>query len=184
MITTESTRLAYENRWMRVREDTIIRADGSHGVYGVVEKDDFVVVVPVDGSQVWLVEQYRYPIRQRRWEFPQGSLEHLSAPDPLLVATAELAEETGLAAGRLDHLGRFHQAYGYSNQAAEVFVALDLTPVERRLAPEEGDLVARPFPVATVEAMLRSGEITDAATLATWTLLILHRPELLRHPGT
>jgi hypothetical protein len=44
-IETTSTRLVYENRWMRVREDTIRRRDGSIGIYGVVEKPDFVVIV-------------------------------------------------------------------------------------------------------------------------------------------
>jgi ADP-ribose pyrophosphatase len=43
-IETTSTRLVYDNRWMRVREDTILRRDGSIGVCGVVEKPDFVVL--------------------------------------------------------------------------------------------------------------------------------------------
>jgi ADP-ribose pyrophosphatase len=61
-IETTSTRFVYENRWMRVREDTIRRRDGSTGICGVVEKSDFVVIVPVDDEgQVHLVEQYRYP---------------------------------------------------------------------------------------------------------------------------
>ena len=36
-ITTTSSRIAYENRWMRVREDRIAYADGTPGLYGVVE---------------------------------------------------------------------------------------------------------------------------------------------------
>ena len=61
-IETTSTRLVYENQWMRVREDTIRRRDGSIGIYGVVEKPDFVVIVPVeDDGRLHLVEQYRYP---------------------------------------------------------------------------------------------------------------------------
>jgi hypothetical protein len=37
-IQTTGTRLVYENRWTRVREDTIRRRDGSTGIYGVLEK--------------------------------------------------------------------------------------------------------------------------------------------------
>jgi len=56
-IETTSTRLVYENRWMRVREDTIRRRDGSTGIYGVVEKPDFVIIVPVeDDGRVHLME--------------------------------------------------------------------------------------------------------------------------------
>ena len=65
-IETTSTRLVYENRWMRVREDMIRRRDGSSGIYGVVEKPDFVVIVPVeDDGRLHLVEQYRYPVKGR-----------------------------------------------------------------------------------------------------------------------
>jgi hypothetical protein len=58
-ITTLSTRLVYENRWMRVREDAIRRRDGSAGIYGVVEKPDFVVIAALEEDRVQLVEQYR-----------------------------------------------------------------------------------------------------------------------------
>jgi ADP-ribose pyrophosphatase len=86
-IATLRTRLVYENRWMRVREDAIRRPDGSQGIYGVVEKPDFVVIAPVeeDGS-VHLVEQYRYPVGARFWEFPQGAWEHAPGADPIDVA--------------------------------------------------------------------------------------------------
>ncbi|WP_241831765.1 hypothetical protein [Parafrankia soli] len=50
------TRIAYENPWMRVREDAIVRADGSPGLFGVVEKSDFALIIPVDTDGVWLVE--------------------------------------------------------------------------------------------------------------------------------
>jgi hypothetical protein len=63
--------LVYENQWMRVREDQIERADGSRGIYGVVEKDDFALIVPRDeDGGLWIVEQYRYPVAARCWEFP------------------------------------------------------------------------------------------------------------------
>ncbi|QNT68225.1 NUDIX hydrolase [Defluviicoccus vanus] len=73
-ISTVGSRVVYRNRWMTVREDAILRADGAAGIYGVVERPDFVVVIPVeaDGS-VHLVEQYRYPVGARFWGLPQGA---------------------------------------------------------------------------------------------------------------
>ena len=92
-IETTSTRFVYENRWMRVREDTIRRRDGSTGIYGVVEKSDFVVIVPVeDDGQVHLVEQYRYPVKGRYWEFPQGSWEREPGVDPITYCTLHKIE--------------------------------------------------------------------------------------------
>lgn len=42
-----ASRVVYENRWMRVREDEVRRADGSRGTFGVVEKPDFALIVPL-----------------------------------------------------------------------------------------------------------------------------------------
>ena len=93
---TIGTRQVYENPWMRVREDSIRRQDGSAGIYGVVDKPDFALVVPLDGDRLHMVEQFRYPIGLRRWEFPQGTAPGLADVDPLELAARELREETGL----------------------------------------------------------------------------------------
>ncbi len=47
-----NNRIVYRDTWMTVREDAIRRRDGSTGIYGVIDKPDFVVVVPLyaDGS--------------------------------------------------------------------------------------------------------------------------------------
>jgi hypothetical protein len=68
-----SSREVYRNPWIRVREDRVELTDGSPGVYGVVEKPHFALVLPYADEGFWLVEQFRYPIRRRAWEFPQGT---------------------------------------------------------------------------------------------------------------
>ncbi len=65
------TRIVYENPWMVVREDEVERLDGSRGIYGVVDKPDFVLVIPLEGDGFHLVEEYRYPIGKRTWNFPR-----------------------------------------------------------------------------------------------------------------
>ena len=64
-ITTLSSREVYRNRWMRVREDEILRSNGQKGIYGVVEKEDGAIILPIDHGRVWLVEQFRYSIEER-----------------------------------------------------------------------------------------------------------------------
>src|ERR1700712_17154 len=96
-IETTASRIVYRNRWMSVREDSILRANGQAGIYGVVEKTDFATIAALQDGQLWLVEQYRYPVGQRFWEFPQGSWEGQDV-DPLILARAELREETGMVA--------------------------------------------------------------------------------------
>ncbi len=176
-ITTVSSRTVYQNRWMRVREDEIVRADGSPGLYGVVEKPDFVVIAPIDRERglIHLVEQYRYPVAGRFWELPQGSWETAPATAPEDVARAELIEETGLSAGRMTRVGELFLAYGYSNQRYHVFLADDLVAGATAREPEEQDLVSRPFPLAAVEAMIADGTIRDATTVAAIGLMRLKR---------
>ena len=54
-ITTLTSREVYRNHWMRVREDKILRSNGEQGIYGVVDKDDSAIIIPIDGVRVWLV---------------------------------------------------------------------------------------------------------------------------------
>jgi ADP-ribose pyrophosphatase len=164
--------VAYENRWMRVREDEIERADGSRGIYGVVEKKDFAAVVAVGDGAVHLVEQYRYPVGARYWEIPQGSKES-GGVEPIELARAELREETGLVADSMTLVGTLFQAYGYSTQRCLVFIATGLAQGEAEREPEEAGMISRPFAIAEVERMIAEGAIPDATTVAAFGLLRL-----------
>ena len=172
---TLGSRQVYANAWMTVREDAVRRDDGSRGVYGVVDKPAYALVVPVDGDRLHLVEQFRYPLRLRRWEFPQGTAPDRADMDAAELAARELREETGLVAGRITELGLIDTAPGMSSQRGRVFLATELmaTGAPQR-EPEEQDMRSRWFTRAEFEAMAVRGEITDAQSLAAYTLLALH----------
>lgn len=172
-IRTLSSRVVYENAWMTLREDEIERDDGSRGIYALVEKPDFAVVIPMEDNGFHLVEQYRYTLGGRRWEFPQGSFPQGRGGTPEELAAAELAEETGFTAGRLEKLGYLNCAQGFTGQGYHVFLATDLTPGTPRREVEEQDMRQRWFPRAEVERMLREGVITDDSTLAAYLLLTM-----------
>jgi ADP-ribose pyrophosphatase len=171
-IETIASTVVYKNRWMTVREDEIARSNGTRGIYGVVEKADFAVIAAIRNQSIYLVEQYRYPVRGRFWELPQGSWED-RAIDPLELAKAELREETGLVAGSMLHAGRLFLGYGYSTQAYDVFHATDLQEHEPRLDAEEEGLVSKAFPIRVVQALIEDGTIRDATTVAAFGLLRL-----------
>jgi ADP-ribose pyrophosphatase len=164
--------IVYENRWMTVREDRIVRADGGPGIYGVVEKSDFAIVAAVGAGRIHLVEQYRYPVDARFWEMPQGSWEGRKI-EALALAAAELREETGLVAGTMLHAGRLYQAYGYATQACEVFLAGDLVQGSPEREIEEAGMIAKSFEIPEFERMIVEGAVTDAATVAAFGLLRL-----------
>ncbi len=170
-ITTLSSRIAYENQWLRVREDIIRRADGSEGLYGVVERSAFVVVVALQGGAVTLVEQYRYPVRRRLWELPMGMWEQAPGADPLVVAAGELREETGLVAGSMAYAGSLFHGPGYCNQEGHIFLATDLVQGEPAREVTEQGMACRAFPLEDVEAMLRDGGLVDGMSMAALGLL-------------
>jgi 8-oxo-dGTP pyrophosphatase MutT (NUDIX family) len=168
-----SSRQVYANAWMTVREDDVLRGDGSAGIYGVIDKPTAAVVIPLDGDRVHLVEQFRYPVGARRWEFPMGTAPDRAEQDPAELAVRELAEETGLVAGRMELLGDVDIAPGMSSQRGHVFLATELTAGPPRREATEQDMRTAWFTVAEFEAMVRDGRIVDAQTLAAYLLLRL-----------
>ena len=83
-----STRQVYRNNWLTLREDEVVRPDGSTGVYAVVDKPTYALVIPFDPDhdRFHLVEQFRYPLGMRRWEFPQGTAPEQEHLDPTALA--------------------------------------------------------------------------------------------------
>ncbi|OBG84930.1 ADP-ribose pyrophosphatase [Mycobacterium sp. E802] len=175
-----STREVYRNDWLTLREDAIVRPDGSPGVYAVIDKPTYALVIPRDGDRFHLVEQFRYPLGLRRWEFPQGTAPDNAHLDPTALAHRELREETGLRAVSMERLGLLDVAAGMSSQRGWVFLAGGLTEGEHEREQEEQDMHSAWFSRAELETMIRAGEITDAQSIAAWTLLLLRENDIRR----
>lgn len=171
-ITTLSSREIYRNHWMRLREDEILRSNGQRGIYGVVEKDESAIIVPIEGDRIWLVEQFRYTIQQRAIELPQGGWE-TAVENPEELARGELKEETGLHAGNMSYLGQQWIAYGFTRQKQHVYLATGLSQSEVEPDVEEHDIVVRSMPIPDFEQMMLDGVISDGCTLAAWALYLM-----------
>ena len=156
-----NSRIVYENRWMRVREDKIRRLSGREGLFGVVEKQDFAVILPVENNHIYIVEQFRYAVGRRCWELPQGTLENDPDANPSEIASRELREETGLTANEMTCIGHQYVAPGYSNQGYYIFVAKDLEMLDSTPEPEEEGLVTRRVSQEEFKEMLINGVIKD-----------------------
>ncbi|MGA7508174.1 MAG: NUDIX hydrolase [Erwinia billingiae] len=169
-IETLESKQIYCNRWMSLKEDRILRADGSEGLYSVIEKDDFVVVIPVENDEVYLVEQYRYPLGQRTTELPQGSWECAHDATPEDVARGELKEETGLSAGKIVYVGYQKLAQGYSAQGYHIYLATELTFIGQQLEEEEYGLTVKKIKISAFTQLIRDGQITDATSVTAFLL--------------
>ena len=168
------SREVYRNNWLSLREDDIRHPDGSAGIYSVIDKPAYALVIPCDGDRFHLVEQFRYPLGMRRWEFPQGTAPDQEHLDPTELAARELREETGLRAGAMDYLGTLDVAPGMSSQRGRVYLATDITEGEHDREHEEQDMQSEWFARAQLEQMIRDGDLTDAQSIAAWALLLLN----------
>jgi 8-oxo-dGTP pyrophosphatase MutT (NUDIX family) len=163
--TTLAQRLVYENRWIRVREDRVLRPDGREGIFGVVEIRPSVGVVAVnDTGDTVLVGQWRYPQNSYSWEIPRGG-SNPGEQDPLVVAARELREEAGVAAERWRPLGAVQVCNGVTDDVQHLYLATGLRLVGT--APDvEEEIAVRwvPFPQAVQMAL--DGDITEVCSVA------------------
>jgi 8-oxo-dGTP pyrophosphatase MutT (NUDIX family) len=172
-VRTLTSSVVYADNWITLRKDDIERNDGSRGTYAFVEKRDFALIIPAANGGFHLVEEYRYPLGRRGWSFPQGGFPHDESGTADELARMELAQETGLRAGRMTHLGSVAAGHGMTNQYGEYFLATGLTPGPSDLEPEELDLRHEWVPRDVFEEMISDRRIVDDSTLAAYALLLL-----------
>lgn len=168
---TLGSRRVYENPWISVREDSVVRPDGEPGIYGVVHyKNTAVGVLAVEDDHVYLVGQYRYPLERYSWEIPEGGCPE--EEEPLAAARRELREETGLAAGSWRSLGEAYLSNSVADEYARWFLATDLVPGEQ--SPEGTEILGvRRVPLREALAMTTDGRITDALSILALTTYAL-----------
>ncbi len=161
-----SSRLIYENPWISLREDQVLRPDQSPGIYGVVHYKNLAVgVVAIDErDQVILVGQHRYPLDCYCWEIPEGGC-LIDKETIAEAAVRELREETGFTAKRWDYLGEFVLSNSTTDEVGHLFLARELIAGPMALdETEEIEVKTLDFLEAFRQAM--KGELTESLTVA------------------
>lgn len=169
-----SRRVAYENAWITVWHDEVIRPDGGPGIYGVVHFANLAagVLAIDDADRVLLVGQHRYALDGYSWEIPEGGVP--AGESALEGARRELREETGLDATEWRELARAHLSNSVTDELAVLFVATGLT---EGIATPDGteELERRWVPFTEVLEMTLDGRISDAMTVIAVERLALIR---------
>jgi len=166
-----SSKVVHKNNWWSVRQDKVIRPDGSDGEYNVVSTPGAVMVVAMNEDQeIYLVGQFRYTTGVYSLEVPGGGV---GQQQPLAAAKAELKEETGFTAKSWKSLGKFQTSNGLTDEFTYVFMATQLLQTNENEQEHEG--IDRLTEVALPEAlsMIKNGKITHAQTIVSLTMASL-----------
>jgi len=164
--TTLASRVVYDNPWMSVREDQVLRPDGQPGIYGVMSAKQVAtgVVALTDALEVWLVGQYRYPTEVYSWELIEGGAD---PSRPIIEgAQRELREEAGLTAAEWHVLGgEVHLSNSITAERGWLYLARGLERVGDP-QPEGTEVLAlKTVPFGAALELVDRGQIQDAFSI-------------------
>ena len=161
---TLSTNTVFDGGHLRVRLDTVRTAGGGESTREIIEIGDAVVVIAVDADDnILLVRQYRKAIEMELLELPAGGID--SGEDAEMAVRREMQEETGHLPGKIERLGGFYSTPGFCTEYLYLYLATGLTPSQLHAEDTAGISLVR-MPVAEIPALLTSGRIKDAKSIA------------------
>lgn len=164
-----ATRRLHTGRIIQLDVDTVRFPDGSTAELDMVRHPGASAVVPFlsdpagDDPQVLLIKQYRYAAGGYLYEIPAGRLD--PGEDPADCARRELKEETGCTAEHVEQLTTIFTTPGFCDEQIHLFLAAGLTRGEHHREHDEF-LEVEPVPLSRALALVESGEIRDAKTVA------------------
>lgn len=160
-----SRKLAYQGVILKVYKDRVRFSDGKEADWDFIHHDGAAAVVPVmpDG-RILMVRQYRNALDRFTLELPAGKLD-APGEDKMVCAARELEEETGYKAGKLEWLVNLNTTIAFCNEFVGLYLATDLRKGEMHLDDEE-EIEVEAYPIEELLAMIYSGKITDAKTMA------------------
>ncbi|KRK98294.1 NUDIX family hydrolase [Secundilactobacillus odoratitofui DSM 19909 = JCM 15043] len=166
----------YDGAIINVERQTVKLPNGETAHRDIVHHSGAVAVLAItDDQKMILVKQWRAPIAATTLEIPAGKLDERDQNDPAHAAMRELNEEIRLKTDHLTKLAGFYSSVGFSDEYMTLYLATDLTPVDRALPRDQGEnLDIKAYSLDELKNMIAAGEIADAKTImAVWQFEIL-----------
>ena len=157
------SKIVYQNPWIKVREDEIIRPNGEKGIFGVVDAGTGVTVVALDkDNEVYIIREFHYAIETNDYILPSGGIGQ--GEEPLSAAKRELEEEAGVTAKKWTFLGKYNPLTMILNSASYFFLAEELEEGEQG-EEEKGLIKIEKIPLKTVVEMAVAGELNHSGSV-------------------
>jgi ADP-ribose pyrophosphatase len=167
-----SSELIYKGH-LKIRIDKFQMADGSQATREIIEHTDCIAVIPVDeNDNVLLVSQYREAVGKELLEIVAGGIDQ--GEEVETAVKREMQEETGYLPQKLQKLGGYYLAPGYSTEFMHLYTASALVP--SRLTAEDTETIQLVrVPVSQIPQLLTSGKITDGKSIAGLYMFLEYR---------
>jgi ADP-ribose pyrophosphatase len=148
--------------YLTVMREAVRFPDGTYGLYNRLLVTMGVAMLPVIDGKIVLMHRFRHGTRAWHLEVPRGCVD--GGGDFEADARRELAEEIGAEGMELTHLGMLHSSTGCLDETYHLYLARIVATGK----PEAHEAITelRAVPVAEVESLIASGELTDGPTLA------------------
>ena len=161
---TLSSQRIYDGRVVKLRVDSVRLANGRQTTREIVEHSDCIAVVVIDKQDnVLLVKQFRKPVEKELLEIPAGGIDPGEEPEE--AVSRELREEIGYMPRKVQKLGGFYSAPGYSSEYLHLYLATDLIP-SQLVAEDTEEINVVHVPVKEIPGLIASGRICDAKSIA------------------
>lgn len=157
----------FQGKIIDVIHDTVLLENGREALREVARHPGAVGIFVMDGDQVVLVRQFRYPIGRELLEIPAGKLERGEEPYP--AAMRELREETGGRTSRLEVLGDYYGSAGFCDEKLTLYFAR-LEQMGETDPDEDEFLTVERYPLPAFASMIARGDIVDGKTLSAYAL--------------
>lgn len=160
---TLSSVTMFEGRALKLRVDTVKKPNGKTTTREIVERSDCIAAVPIDSKDnILMVRQFRKAVGKVLLEIPAGGID--KGEQPIMAVRRELQEEIGYLPNKIDRIGGFYAAPGYSTEYLHLYVATYLLP-SRLEAEDTEDIEVVRVSLSRIPDMIISGEICDAKSI-------------------
>jgi len=159
---TVSSRMVYQDRFVRFLADDVIRPDGKKGVYTILETNPAVAIIAMTADKrIILTKEWRYPHATWVWGVPTGLIN--DGETPIASAQRELQEEACTTSKKWTNLGSFGPACARMSTIIHVLLAQDAT-VEP-FKPQVDEVWERKLvPLSTALRMCNLGKVLSGVS--------------------
>jgi ADP-ribose pyrophosphatase len=143
-----------------VKEEKVVKPDGSDGLFGTVDYQQGVSVVALnEQSEMYLIKEYYYVLEEDGIQTPSGGID--AGETPLVAAKRELLEEAGCVSDDWVSLGLLQPFTMIIKSPTHLFLAKNV--IEHT---EHSDSLVKPFKIPFKEAyqMVLDSKIYHAAS--------------------